>query len=74
MKAGESRWVAFGMGAFKAAAGTTLPVDLLEVVDDKVGAHRILAASAASQPARPCRANSTTASSTQPVQNSQCVV
>ena len=36
MKAGESRWVAFGMGSFKAAKGTTLPVDLLEVVDDKV--------------------------------------
>ncbi len=28
MKAGESRWVAFGMGSFKAARGTTLPVDL----------------------------------------------
>ena len=38
------------------------------------GAHRLRALRSASQPARPWRANSTTASRTQPVQNSQCVV
>jgi len=36
MKAGESRWVAFGMESFRGSIGATLAVDLLEIVDDKV--------------------------------------
>jgi len=36
MKAGESRWVAFGMASFKGAAGTSLPVDFLEIVNEKI--------------------------------------
>jgi len=36
MAAGESRWVALDVGAWKAKLGDSLPVDMLEVVDDKV--------------------------------------
>ena len=36
MKAGESRWVGFGMASFKGAAGIALPVDFLELVDEKI--------------------------------------
>lgn len=36
MQPGESRWVAFGMSAFKSATGVLLPVDLFEVVEGKV--------------------------------------
>ena len=36
MRAGEYRWVAFGVDAFKGATRDQLPVDFLEVVDDKV--------------------------------------
>jgi hypothetical protein len=37
MKPGEYRWVAFGMKSFKAAkSGMSLPVDLLELVNDKI--------------------------------------
>ena len=36
MKPGEYRWVAFGMGAFKAATNASLPVDMLESVDGKI--------------------------------------
>jgi hypothetical protein len=36
MKAGEYRWVAFGMAAFKAKESAALPVDMLELVDEKV--------------------------------------
>ena len=36
MKPGESRWVAFRMESFKAAANAQLPVDLLEEVDGKI--------------------------------------
>jgi len=36
MKPGESRWVAFRMDSFKAAANAQLPVDLLEEVDGKI--------------------------------------
>jgi hypothetical protein len=36
MRAGEYRWVAFGVDAFKGTTGDQLPVDFLEVVDDKV--------------------------------------
>lgn len=35
MKPGECRWVAFDMKSFKAKVGTSLPVDLVEVVDGK---------------------------------------
>ena len=36
MKPGESRWVAFRMDSFKAAANAQLAVDLLEEVDGKI--------------------------------------
>jgi hypothetical protein len=36
MKPGEYRWVAFEMASFKAKARTSLPVDMLEVVDGKI--------------------------------------
>jgi hypothetical protein len=36
MRAGEYRWVAFGFESFTGKARTSLPVDFLEVVDDKV--------------------------------------
>ena len=36
MNPGESRWIAFSMAAFKTSARAPLPVDLLELVDDKV--------------------------------------
>jgi hypothetical protein len=36
MKAGESRWVAFGMASFKGTTGTALAVDFLEVVNEKI--------------------------------------
>jgi hypothetical protein len=36
MRAGEYRWVAFGVDAFKGKARDQLPVDFLEVVDDKI--------------------------------------
>jgi len=36
MKPGEARWVEFGMSAFKAKRGASLPVDFEELVDEKV--------------------------------------
>lgn len=36
MKPGESRWVAFGMTSFKAKEDASLPVDLFEMVGEKV--------------------------------------
>jgi hypothetical protein len=36
MKPGEYRWVAFGMASFKAAKDVSLPVDMFELVDEKV--------------------------------------
>jgi hypothetical protein len=36
MDSGESRWVALEMRLFKAKAGVSLPVDMLEVVDGKI--------------------------------------
>jgi hypothetical protein len=36
MRAGEYRWVAFGVDAFKGKARDQFPVDFLEVVDDKI--------------------------------------
>jgi hypothetical protein len=36
MKPGEYRWVAFGMASFKAAQNVSLPVDMFELVDEKV--------------------------------------
>ena len=36
MRTGEYRWLAFGMESFTAKARAQLPVDFLEVVDDKV--------------------------------------
>jgi hypothetical protein len=54
MRPGESRWVAFGMTAFKATTRTSLPVDLLELVGDKVvnGFRFNIAASTAAQALR----------------------
>jgi hypothetical protein len=36
MRAGEYRWVAFGVDAFKGKTREQFPVDFLEVVDDKI--------------------------------------
>jgi hypothetical protein len=54
MKSGEFRWVAFDMSAFKASAGVSLPVDLLEVVDAKVvnGFRFAITSSSATQAVR----------------------
>jgi len=50
MKPGEYRWVSFDMASFKASAGTSLPVDLLELVER--GGQRFPGSMSCHQPLR----------------------